>query len=125
MHVTNDRIYLKYKFLRQGISASLKEADRTHMCLLNKDLKGARWMPWHRESMKDVASCDKLRLGAHTRMTRRPPNGETRHWQCSAIPRLNQLGQGRMTLGTETSKYQEEYKSKEIAKVAASEIARA
>jgi hypothetical protein len=26
--------------------------------------KGTRWMPWHFEAMKDVASCDKLRLGA-------------------------------------------------------------
>ena len=23
--------------------------------------KGVRWMPWRQESMKDVASCDKLR----------------------------------------------------------------
>ena len=23
--------------------------------------KGTRWMPWHFEAMKDVASCDKLR----------------------------------------------------------------
>ena len=23
--------------------------------------KGKRWMPWHIEAMKDVASCDKLR----------------------------------------------------------------
>jgi len=26
--------------------------------------KGIRWMPWHIEAMKDVASCDKLRRGA-------------------------------------------------------------
>ena len=26
--------------------------------------KGTRWMPWHFEAMKDVASCEKLRLGA-------------------------------------------------------------
>jgi len=23
--------------------------------------KGARWMPWRQEAMKDVAGCDKLR----------------------------------------------------------------
>ena len=27
----------------------------------DKDIKGTRWMPWHRKSMKDVTSCDKLR----------------------------------------------------------------
>ncbi len=26
--------------------------------------KGAGWMPWLREAMKDVVSCDKLRVGA-------------------------------------------------------------
>ncbi len=40
--------------------------------------KGARWMPWHREAMKDVVSCDKLRLAAKQALTRRFPNGETR-----------------------------------------------
>ena len=35
-------------------------------------------MPWHQEPMKDVISCDKLRLGANIRLTRRFPNGETR-----------------------------------------------
>lgn len=29
--------------------------------------KGARWMPWQKQAMKDVASCDKLRGAAHTR----------------------------------------------------------
>ena len=27
--------------------------------------KGTRWMPWHFEAMKDVESCEKLRLGAN------------------------------------------------------------
>ena len=27
--------------------------------------KGIRRMPWHGEAMKDVVSCDKLRLGAN------------------------------------------------------------
>ena len=26
--------------------------------------KGARWMPWHQEAMKDVDSCEKLRGAA-------------------------------------------------------------
>ncbi len=29
--------------------------------------KGARWMPWQKQAMKDVASCDKLRGAAHMR----------------------------------------------------------
>ena len=33
--------------------------------LRSEDTKGARWMPWHRKSMKDAASCDKLRGGAN------------------------------------------------------------
>jgi len=28
--------------------------------------KGIWWMPWHREAMKDVALCDKLRGGEST-----------------------------------------------------------
>jgi hypothetical protein len=28
--------------------------------------KGARWMPWQKQAMKDAASCDKLRGAAHT-----------------------------------------------------------
>ncbi len=27
--------------------------------------KGVWWMPWHQKAMKDVASCDKPRGGAH------------------------------------------------------------
>jgi len=33
-------------------------------------------MPWLSEAMKDVISCDKLRLGANI-LTRRFPNGAT------------------------------------------------
>ena len=40
-------------------------------------------------------------------------------------PRLNQIGRRKATRGTETSKYPEEEKSTEIARVAASESARA
>jgi hypothetical protein len=27
--------------------------------------KGARWMPWQKQAMKDATSCDKLRGAAH------------------------------------------------------------
>ena len=36
-------------------------------------------MPRLSEAMKDVISCDKLRSGAHTRYTRRFPNGATHY----------------------------------------------
>ena len=40
--------------------------------------KGAWWMPWHQEAMKDVGACDKLRRAGKRAMTRRFPNGATR-----------------------------------------------
>ena len=37
-------------------------------CVLRlKREKGIRWMPWHREAMKDVAPCDNLREGGSDR----------------------------------------------------------
>ena len=39
--------------------------------------KGGRWMPWHREAMKDVASCDKPRGAAKQALIRGFPNGAT------------------------------------------------
>ena len=39
--------------------------------------KGARWMPWRKQAMKDVASCDKLRGAAKQALIRRFPNGAT------------------------------------------------
>ena len=36
-------------------------------------------MPWLLEAMKDVVSCDKLRLDANGCLTRRFPNGATHH----------------------------------------------
>ena len=32
--------------------------------LWKKKNKSVRWMPWHLKAMKDVASCEKLRVGA-------------------------------------------------------------
>ena len=77
-------------------------------------------MPWHWEPKKDVISCDKLRVGANDRQT--------------ADFRMEQSGCSNMqssydesiviekeTLGTETSKYQEEKKETSIPLVAASE----
>jgi hypothetical protein len=40
--------------------------------------KGVRWMPWRKQAMKDVASCDNLRGAAKQALIRRLPNGATR-----------------------------------------------
>ena len=71
-------------------------------------------MPRLSEAMKDVISCDKLRLGAHTHLTRRFPNGATRHVE-DMSPVKEQ------TRRTETSKYPEEEKTIVIPLVVASE----
>ena len=39
--------------------------------------KGVGWMPWHREAMKDVVACDKLREAGKQASIRRFPNEET------------------------------------------------
>ena len=40
--------------------------------------KGAWWMPWQKQAMKDVASCDKPRGAAEQALLRGFPNGTTR-----------------------------------------------
>ena len=88
-----------------------------------EDTKGARRMPWHRKSTKDAASCDKLGGGANTRY-----HPEVSEWGNPAGPipcylPPESIGRQGTTRGTETSKYPEEEKSTEIARVAASESA--
>ena len=74
--------------------------DSIHgMCLGGQVEKGARWMPWHQEAMKDVGACDKLRGAGKRAMIRRCPNGETRH------PSWGVTAQAELTQGTEPSKY--------------------
>lgn len=41
------------------------------------DEKGVRWMPRHGMPMKDVAACEKPRLGGKQPLTRGYPNEET------------------------------------------------
>ncbi len=74
-------------------------------------------MPRLSEAKKDVISCDKLRLVAHT-FTRRFPNGATRYIEDISSAR-------RQTRRTETSKYPEEEKIIMIPLVVASERGRA
>jgi len=39
--------------------------------------KGAGWMSWHREAMKDVVACDKPREAGKQALIRGFPNRET------------------------------------------------
>ena len=86
--------------------------------------KGERRMPWRREAMKDVASCEKP-WGAASRPRStdvrmgEPGRGHARSWRAESI------GARTRTEGTETSQYLEEKKSTEMAPVAASDRARA
>ena len=64
--------------------------------------------------MKDVVSCDKSGGAAHKRYIPESPNGTTRHTEGMSSERKS-------TLGTETSKYQEEKKTIVIPQVVASE----
>ena len=57
----------------QGSIIATKVIDQEKEVQANKSI---RWMPWHQEPMKDVTSCDKLRLAAN-KLTRRFPNVET------------------------------------------------
>ena len=73
-------------------------------------------MPWLWEATKDVVSCDKLRGAAHKHYIRRFPNGTTQYTE-GVLPAARR----EPTLGTETSKYQEEKKTNVISWVVASE----
>ena len=76
-------------------------------------LKGAWWMSWHREAMKDVVACDMLREAGKQALIRRFLNAETRliknQSSCAEC-----IGVEKRTQGTETSKYLEEKKETSI-----------
>lgn len=83
-----------------------------------KQVSAQWWMPRHKPAMKDVASCDKPRGAASKHRSEdfrmgKPDGGHT------------PSPERELTQGTETSKYLEEKKSKEIPLVAASERGRA
>lgn len=65
---------------------SLRTAQWTRascfVCLCVQVVKGARWMPWHQEPMKDVGGCDKPRGAANRALIRGFPNGGTPHQSC-------------------------------------------
>ena len=55
--VWNRRGLIKRRLLMVAGVDSLLRASKFY----GQATKGARWMPWQRQAMKDVASCDKLR----------------------------------------------------------------
>ena len=77
-------------------------------------------MPWQKQAMKDVASCDKLRGAAHRRLIRRFPNGET-HYGKTVVHPAEYIGRHERTQGSEPSQYLKEKKETSIPLVVASE----
>jgi hypothetical protein len=51
--------------------------------LCGQVVKGARWMPWHQEPMKDVGDRDSPRGAVNRAVIRGCPNGETRQQSCA------------------------------------------
>ena len=70
-------------------------------------IKGAWWMSWHREAMKDVAACDKPREAGKQALIRGFLNAETRRVDHPS-PAAEFIGRMERTQGTETSKYLKE-----------------
>src|ERR1041385_7171633 len=68
--------------------------------------KGERWMPWRREAMKGVASCDKPRGAASRQRSGDARMGEP-GWGNAQSSLTEFIGQGTRTGGTETSQYLE------------------
>ncbi len=77
-------------------------------------------MPWHKQAMKDVVTCDKPRIGGSN-----PGPGDLRMEQSlqSNVCKLctEFIGAEESTQGTETSQYLKEKKTIVISLVAASE----
>ena len=78
-------------------------------------------MPWRREAMKDVASCDKPRGAASRHRSGDVRMGEP-GWGNAHSSVTESIGHGTRTEGTETSQYLEEKKENSIPGVAASEM---
>src|SRR5438034_1861863 len=68
--------------------------------------KSERWMPWRREAMKDVASCDKPRGAASRHRSEDVRMGEP-GWGNAHSSVAESIGHGTRTGGTETSQYLE------------------
>jgi hypothetical protein len=65
-------------------------------------------MPWYREAMKDVTSCEKPREGANNHRSVDIRMGQPDSGNAESFPIIS----GKRTEGSETSKYLQEEKSK-------------
>src|SRR5438046_8342387 len=72
--------------------------------------KGGRWMPWRREAMKDVASCDKPRGAANRLRSGDFRMGQPLARQVARSP-AEFIGGEKRTRGSEPSQYPEEKKA--------------
>ena len=70
--------------VHEWINIKVDEAIEANKRVDGQATKGAWWMPWHQESMKDVISCDKLRVGAHSQRSGDFRMGEPA-WETSCI----------------------------------------
>src|SRR4029453_11797507 len=68
--------------------------------------KGERWMPWRREAMKGVASCDMPRGAASRPRSEDARMGEPGKGNAYS-PGIESIDHGARTEGTETSQYLE------------------
>ena len=75
--------------------------------------KGAWWMPWQKQAMKDVASCDKPR-GAASRLRSEDARMGEPGWGNAQSSVTESIGGATRTEGTETSQYLEEEKENSI-----------
>jgi hypothetical protein len=67
----------------QGMGVCFLECWLFENCIVDASIcgqvfKGARWMPWHQEPMKDVGGRDRPRGAVNRAVIRGCPNGETR-----------------------------------------------
>jgi hypothetical protein len=84
---------LLYRLLSHGRQEYLKECLR----LYGQATKRIWWMPWRQQAMKDVVACDKPRGAGKQALIRGFLNGATHGF--------GRIPQGKLTRGTETSKY--------------------
>ena len=89
-------------------SSKIFEDDDRRVCLTKgQATKGARWMPWHQEPMKDVARLRKARASCLASSTRDLRMGQPDPLHRGSRP-AEHIGRHEGTGGTETSKYPEE-----------------
>jgi hypothetical protein len=92
--------------IRRFSSVARRCSPRVGRYRCGQATKGERWMPWRREAMKGVASCDKPRGAASRQRSGDARMGEP-GWGNAQSSLTESIGQGTRTGGTETSQYLE------------------